>query len=49
MEFKEIAAGCYYFNSAVNIGYIVNEDESKGMLIDAGLESSAAKKRFSIL
>ncbi|MFG6496345.1 MBL fold metallo-hydrolase [Fictibacillus sp. UD] len=44
MEFKEIAAGCYYFNSAVNIGYIVNEDRSKGMLIDAGLESSAAKK-----
>ncbi|KZE63393.1 hypothetical protein AWM68_15370 [Fictibacillus phosphorivorans] len=44
MEFQEIAAGCYYFNSAVNIGYIVNEDKNKGMLIDAGLEPSAAKK-----
>ncbi|MBN3555033.1 MBL fold metallo-hydrolase [Fictibacillus nanhaiensis] len=44
MEFIELSTGCYYFKSAVNIGYIVTEDKSKGMLIDAGLESSAAKK-----
>ncbi|MQR96714.1 MBL fold metallo-hydrolase [Fictibacillus phosphorivorans] len=44
MEFVELSTGCYYFKGAVNIGYIVSEDKSKGMLIDAGLESSAAKK-----
>ncbi|WP_226534562.1 MBL fold metallo-hydrolase [Fictibacillus halophilus] len=49
MEFIEIKEGCYYFKSAVNIGYIVSEDRSKGMLIDAGLESSAAKKAIKKL
>ncbi|MET3728927.1 glyoxylase-like metal-dependent hydrolase (beta-lactamase superfamily II) [Fictibacillus halophilus] len=44
MEFIELSTDCYYFKSAVNIGYIVNNDKSKGMLIDAGLDSSAAKK-----
>ncbi|MED1862793.1 MBL fold metallo-hydrolase [Fictibacillus nanhaiensis] len=44
MEFIELSRGCFYFKSAVNIGYIVNDDNSKGMLIDAGLETSAAKK-----
>jgi glyoxylase-like metal-dependent hydrolase (beta-lactamase superfamily II) len=40
---------CYYFNSAVNIGYIVNMDRTAGMLIDSGLEASAAKKALSTL
>ncbi|MBH0161174.1 MBL fold metallo-hydrolase [Fictibacillus sp. 26RED30] len=44
MEFIELSTDCYYFKGAVNIGYIVNNDKSKGMLIDAGLETSAAKK-----
>ncbi|WP_137789824.1 MBL fold metallo-hydrolase [Bacillus sp. E(2018)] len=44
MEFIELSTNCYYFKSAVNIGYIVNNDKSKGMLIDAGLDSTAAKK-----
>jgi len=44
VEFIELSTDCYYFKSAVNIGYIVNNDKSKGMLIDSGLESSAAKK-----
>ncbi|GGB58317.1 MBL fold metallo-hydrolase [Fictibacillus barbaricus] len=49
MEFIHIASGCYYFKSAVNIGYIVNGDKSKGMLIDAGLEASSAKKAIKHL
>lgn len=49
MEFIEIKEGCYYFKSAVNIGYFVSEDKSHGMLIDAGLESAAAKKAIQIL
>jgi glyoxylase-like metal-dependent hydrolase (beta-lactamase superfamily II) len=44
LEFIKITKNCYYFLGAVNIGYIISEDKSYGMLIDAGLESSAAKK-----
>jgi glyoxylase-like metal-dependent hydrolase (beta-lactamase superfamily II) len=44
VEFIELSTDCYYFKSAVNIGYIVNKEKNKGMLIDAGLDSSAAKK-----
>ncbi|MCM3719157.1 MBL fold metallo-hydrolase [Fictibacillus phosphorivorans] len=49
MEFIEIKDGCYYFKSAVNIGYILSGDRSMGMLIDAGLEASAAKKALKTL
>ncbi|WLR51625.1 MBL fold metallo-hydrolase [Bacillus tianshenii] len=42
MEFREIKDSCWYFNSAVNIGYVRNGE--KGMLIDAGLDQSTAKK-----
>ncbi|OOE12114.1 MBL fold metallo-hydrolase [Fictibacillus arsenicus] len=49
MEFIEIKEGCYYFKSAVNIGYIISEDRSSGMLIDAGLESASAKKAIQVL
>jgi glyoxylase-like metal-dependent hydrolase (beta-lactamase superfamily II) len=49
LEFIEIKEGCFYIKSAVNIGYIVSEDRSAGMLIDAGLESSAAKKAIKML
>ncbi|MBY6036281.1 MBL fold metallo-hydrolase [Fictibacillus nanhaiensis] len=49
MKFIEIKKNCYYFNSAVNIGYIVSESRKQGMLIDAGLESSAAKKAIQLL
>jgi glyoxylase-like metal-dependent hydrolase (beta-lactamase superfamily II) len=49
LEFIEIKDGCFYFKSAVNIGYIVSEDKSRGMLIDAGLDTSAAKKAIHIL
>jgi glyoxylase-like metal-dependent hydrolase (beta-lactamase superfamily II) len=49
LEFIHIKEGCFYFKSAVNIGYIVSDDRSIGMLVDAGLESSAAKKAIHIL
>lgn len=49
MEFIEIKEGCYYFKSAVNIGYILSDDKKHGMLIDAGLESTTAKKALYIL
>jgi glyoxylase-like metal-dependent hydrolase (beta-lactamase superfamily II) len=49
LEFIQIKDGCFYFKSAVNIGYIVSEDKSRGMLIDAGLDTSAAKKAIQTL
>lgn len=49
MEFIEIKEGCYYFKSAVNIGYIISQDRISGMLIDAGLDSSSAKKAIQVL
>lgn len=42
MQFKQIDEACYYFESAVNIGYI--HRDGKGFLIDAGLEAATAKK-----
>ncbi|WNB90574.1 MBL fold metallo-hydrolase [Bacillus sp. NEB1478] len=49
MEFIKIKENCFYFNSAVNIGYITNEEKKSGMLIDAGLEAAAAKKVMRVL
>jgi glyoxylase-like metal-dependent hydrolase (beta-lactamase superfamily II) len=42
MDFLQISDNCYYFHNAVNIGYVRNGEE--GLLIDSGLDSSAAKK-----
>ncbi|MBD1381954.1 MBL fold metallo-hydrolase [Metabacillus arenae] len=42
MEFQQINENCYYFQGAVNIGYI--HDGKTGLLIDAGLEKHAMKK-----
>ncbi|GGC74934.1 MBL fold metallo-hydrolase [Thalassobacillus devorans] len=42
MEMNQINAHCYYFHSAVNIGYVHNGEE--GMIIDAGIDKSAIKK-----
>ncbi|MFS0644584.1 MBL fold metallo-hydrolase [Siminovitchia sp. 179-K 8D1 HS] len=42
MEFISVSEHCHYFKSAVNIGYVFKD--GKGMLIDAGLEKSTAKK-----
>ncbi|GAA0325460.1 MBL fold metallo-hydrolase [Bacillus carboniphilus] len=42
MQFKQIDEACYYFEAAVNVGYI--HKDGKGFLIDAGLEAAAAKK-----
>ncbi|WP_028782089.1 MBL fold metallo-hydrolase [Thalassobacillus devorans] len=42
MEMKQINSHCYYFHSAVNIGYVHNGND--GMIIDAGIDKSAIKK-----
>jgi glyoxylase-like metal-dependent hydrolase (beta-lactamase superfamily II) len=42
LEFRKINEHCYYFHSAVNIGYV--QDGENGLLIDAGLDEQAAKK-----
>ncbi|MBE4909446.1 MBL fold metallo-hydrolase [Bacillus luteolus] len=42
MEFIKLSVTCYYFQSAVNIGYINHGNE--GMLVDAGLDKSTMKK-----
>lgn len=42
MELKQISASCFFFHGAVNIGYVRNGDQ--GMLIDAGIDRSAANK-----
>lgn len=47
MDFKRISSHCGYFEAAVNIGYI--HGNKKGLLIDAGLESAAAKKAIKYL
>lgn len=47
MEFINVSEHCYYFKSAVNIGYAVKD--GKGILIDSGLEKSTAKKVLSQL
>jgi glyoxylase-like metal-dependent hydrolase (beta-lactamase superfamily II) len=39
---KQINESCYYFFSAVNVGYILNNEE--GMLIDTGIDDSSIKK-----
>ncbi|MDR7072060.1 MBL fold metallo-hydrolase [Fictibacillus barbaricus] len=49
MEFITIKENCYYFSSAVNMGYITSEDQRSGMLIDAGLEAASAKKVLRVL
>ncbi|RIW30194.1 MBL fold metallo-hydrolase [Bacillus salacetis] len=47
MELRKINENCYYFSSAVNAGYILNEGE--GMLIDTGIDDSSIKKMLKIL
>lgn len=42
MEFKKVNDSCYYFESAVNIGYVHHGEE--GLLIDAGIDKSTLKK-----
>ncbi|SIS47900.1 MBL fold metallo-hydrolase [Salimicrobium flavidum] len=42
MSFKNIAEGIYYFDGAVNIGYV--HKGTTGLLIDAGIDRSAVKK-----
>lgn len=42
LEFLKLSETCYYFHSAVNIGYVKHDNE--GMLIDAGLDKSTMKK-----
>ncbi|QOR68829.1 MBL fold metallo-hydrolase [Cytobacillus suaedae] len=42
MEFIKLSDTCYYFQAAVNIGYINHCNE--GLLIDAGLDKSTMKK-----
>ncbi len=42
MKMIQISERCFYFNGAVNIGYVT--DGTSGLLIDAGLDKSAAKK-----
>lgn len=42
LNLHHIKGSCYYFSGAVNIGYI--QKDGYGVLIDAGLESSASKK-----
>ncbi|WP_070119714.1 MBL fold metallo-hydrolase [Bacillus marinisedimentorum] len=42
MEMIQISERCFYFNGAVNIGYMT--DGESGLMIDAGLDKSAAKK-----
>ncbi|MFZ3577933.1 MBL fold metallo-hydrolase [Virgibacillus sp. DJP39] len=42
MKFTQLNQTCYYFDAAVNIGYVHQKD--KGMLIDAGIDDSAMRK-----
>lgn len=42
MKFIQLNESCYYFNGAVNIGYIHHEQQ--GLLIDAGIDDSTMKK-----
>ncbi|GAE25328.1 zinc metallohydrolase [Halalkalibacter wakoensis JCM 9140] len=42
MKWIKITETCSYFSGAVNIGYIESKD--KGLLIDAGIDNSTAKK-----
>ncbi|WP_101843504.1 MBL fold metallo-hydrolase [Halobacillus sp. Marseille-P3879] len=42
MSFQQINEQCYYYESAVNIGYVT--DGVTGLLIDAGIDRSAVKK-----
>jgi glyoxylase-like metal-dependent hydrolase (beta-lactamase superfamily II) len=42
MDFIKLNATCYYFHSAVNIGYVHHGEE--GMLIDAGIDKGTMKK-----
>lgn len=42
MDLLKISDHCYYFHSAVNIGYVHSSDQ--GLLIDAGIDKSTANK-----
>ncbi|MCP3026656.1 MBL fold metallo-hydrolase [Halobacillus sp. A5] len=42
MTFHQINEHCFYYNSAVNIGYVT--DGLTGLLIDTGIDRSAVKK-----
>ncbi|MFE8700446.1 MBL fold metallo-hydrolase [Cytobacillus sp. FJAT-54145] len=42
MKLLRIKGDCYYFQGAVNIGYILKDGQ--GLLIDTGLEASTTKK-----
>ncbi|MFD2924218.1 MBL fold metallo-hydrolase [Halobacillus naozhouensis] len=42
MSFKQINEHCYYYHSAVNVGYI--NEGATGVLIDTGIDRSSVKK-----
>jgi glyoxylase-like metal-dependent hydrolase (beta-lactamase superfamily II) len=42
LKMRKINEHCYYFSSAVNIGYLLKD--GKGLLIDTGLDDSSIKK-----
>ncbi|MBM7586559.1 glyoxylase-like metal-dependent hydrolase (beta-lactamase superfamily II) [Bacillus pakistanensis] len=42
MKFIKVSDECFYFSSAVNIGYI--KKDGKGLLIDSGIDKSTMKK-----
>jgi len=42
MNLHQLNESCYYFQGAVNIGYVKNEDN--GLLIDAGIDKQTIKK-----
>ncbi|MGD6969416.1 MBL fold metallo-hydrolase [Rossellomorea vietnamensis] len=47
MELKKINDSCFYFSSAVNVGYLMTQ--GKGLLIDTGIDDSSIKKIMKIL
>ncbi|UOQ92858.1 MBL fold metallo-hydrolase [Halobacillus shinanisalinarum] len=47
MSFEQINAHCYYYNSAVNIGYV--HDGETGLMIDTGIDPSSVKKMLKEL
>ncbi|UOR13104.1 MBL fold metallo-hydrolase [Halobacillus amylolyticus] len=47
MSFEQINDYCYYYNSAVNIGYV--HDGETGLIIDAGIDTPSIKKMLKEL
>lgn len=47
MELRKLNENCYYFSSAVNVGYILKD--GSGLLIDTGIDDSSIKKVLKVL